>query len=185
MADKKNDGFVNIPVYGSLAYDFEAAPAYPEREWEQPRRDERKVVIPAPPETREQARRQTLVRPKQSISPVSIIGFACAAVFLVFSLMAKIQLTVVTDEAAGLESELAALQTAQARLLIEHESVFNRTEIEEYATGVLGMQRPRQEQIYYLNSSAPDKAVILEQSEGTYGLLDRLSDMFSFITEYF
>lgn len=183
MADRKD--FTNIPVFGSLAYDFETAPAYPEREWEGPRREERKVVIPAPPSTDEQIRERPLVRPKQAISPFSIIGFACAAVLLIFTLMAKIQLTVITDEAAVLESQFEALQLSQSRLRIEHESVFNRTEIEEYAISVLGMQRPREEQIIYLNSSAPDKAVVLEESEDTYGFFDRLSNMFGFIAEYF
>lgn len=187
MADKRNDGFVNIPVYGSLAYDFETAPVYPEREreWEQPRRDERKVVIPAPPETREQVHTKTRVLPRQAISPFAIIGFACAAVLLVFTLMAKIQLTVVTDEAARLESQFEELNLAQSRLLIEHESAFNRTEIEEYATSVLGMQRPRPEQIFYLNSSAPDKAVVLEGNNDSSGLLDKIADMFGFLSEYF
>ncbi len=98
---------------------------------------------------------------------------------------AKIQLTVVTDEAVKLETQLAELELAQNRLLIDYESVFNRTEIEEYATTVLGMQRPREEQITYLNTSVPDKAVVLEHASDTNSLTARLSDMFGFLGEYF
>lgn len=183
MAEKNKT--VNLPVYGSLAYDFETAVPVPEWEREAPRRDDRKIVIPAPPSTVEHVNTRTKARPKQTVSPFSVIGFACAAVLLVFTLLAHIQLTIVTDQTAELEASLEELQLSQSRLLIEHESVFNRTEIEEYAINVLGMQRPRAEQIIYLNSSAPDKAVVLESDEGKYSFLDRISEIFSLISEYF
>lgn len=184
MAEKQE--LTRIPVYGSLAYDFETVAAQPAPEWEYPQREERKVVIPAPPpQTEEQRRAQPLTRPKQSVSLLSILGFACAAVLLIFTLMAKINLTVVTDEAAALEKQLNALELEQNRLLIKYESVFNRTEIEEYAVGSLGMQRPRQEQIVYINSSAPDKAVVLEEESSSKGILDSISDVLGLIGEYF
>lgn len=181
MAEYKT--FVNMPVVGSLAYDLERTAPYPERE--RYREPERKVVIPAPPVADEKVSANAKVRTQQAVSPVALIGFACAAVLLVFTLMAKIQLTAVTDQAVKLESQLSELEMAQSRLLIEYESAFNLTEIEDFATSTLGMQRPREEQIIYLNSSAPNKAVILEDSEDSYGLSDRLYDMLKSIGEYF
>lgn len=190
MAEKQE--FTSIPVYGSLAYDFQTAMPYPEREWGMPppqrqEREDRRVVIPAPPmeDERVHTGSRTRTYPRQAISPFSIIGFACAIVLIIFTLMAKIQLTVITDQAVALETQLSELELAQNRLLIQYESVFNRTEIEEYATSVLGMQRPCQEQVIYLSSSAPDKAVVIEEAKGPGSLLDRLSDMFGFIAEYF
>ncbi len=173
------------PVNGSLAYDL--GTIAPAREWdrERYREPERKVVIPAPPVVKERVATRAKVKTQQSVAPLAIVGFICAAVLLVFTLMAKIQLTVVTDEAVKLETQLAELELAQNRLLIDYESVFNRTEIEEYATTVLGMQRPREEQITYLNTSVPDKAVVLEHDSDTNSFTDRLSDMFGFLGEYF
>lgn len=180
------DEFFNIPVSGSLAYDFTAQPDLtPEREWSWPGEDERKVVIPAAPRVEERAVRRHAVRSRQTVSPAAIIGFACAAVLLVFTLMAKIQLTAVTDQSVELENTLAELKTEQARLQIEYESAFNLTEIEEYATRELGMQRPREDQIYYLQGSAPDKAVVLEDTQEEKGFFDRLYEMLDFIGEYF
>jgi cell division protein FtsL len=186
MAEKQK--FTSIPVFGSLAYDFQTAVPLPDEEWglPVPRREERRVVIPAPPkiEEREVTRTESHTYPRQAVSPFAILGFACAAVLIVFTLMAKIQLTVVTDQAVALEEQLSELELARNRLLIKYESVFNRTEIEEYAIGVLGMQRPTEEQITYLNSSAPDKATILGEESAPPSILDKLSDMFGFIGEY-
>ena len=181
----KNE-FFDIPVSGSLAYDFTAQPELTrEHEWGWPGEDERKVVIPAAPRVEEQAARRHMVRSRQSVSPAAIVGFACAAVLLVFTLMAKIQLTAVTDQSVALENTLAELKTEQARLQIEYESAFNLTEIEEYAIRELGMQRPREDQTFYLQGSAPDKAVILESPQEEKGFFDRLYEMLDFIGEYF
>lgn len=178
--------FFDIPVSGSLAYDFTAQPEFPrEREWGWPVEDERKVIIPAAPRVEERTARRPMVRSRQSVSPAAIIGFACAAVLLIFTLMAKIQLTAITDQSVALESTLAELKIEQARLQIEYESAFNLTEIEEYATRELGMQRPREEQIFYLQGSAPDKAVVIENTQEEKGFFDRLYEMLDFIGEYF
>lgn len=179
MAAERNNPAYGSGVYGSLAYDYGKA---------LPRRDrpvDRQVIIPAPPRIREEERVAHRVRTKQGLSPTAIIGSACAAALLVFTLMARIQLTEVTDTAAHLEQQLIELEVAQNRLLIDYERAFNLTEIEEYATRELGMQRPRDEQIHYLSSAVPDKAVILSgESEGRdFG--DRLFDALSSIAEYF
>lgn len=178
-------GFYNIPVSGSLAYDFTAVPSWPERGWG-PRRDEEKVVIPAAPRTQERVAAGARVKSRQTVSPAAVLGFLCAAILLVFTLMAKIQLTEVTDQAVMLETRLAELETEQARLLIEYESAFNFTEIEEYATNMLGMQRPREEQMIYLHSAVPDKAVVLNSSaEKDKSLSEEIAEVFDFIGEYF
>lgn len=172
----------NRAVYGSLAYDFTAVPEfYPERE-RTPRRPgddyaRRRVVIPAPPQLGEEEQTRRAVRTKQSVSPAVLLGCALAAVMVVLFLMARIQLTEVTDVSAQLESRLTELESEQSRLRIEYESAFNLAEIEEYATTVLGMQKPREEQTYYLDSSVPDKAtVIKEENEG--GLWSKLTGFF-------
>ena len=176
-------GYGTRPVYGSLAYDLSGTAVYPDEGINPPPR--RKIVIPAPPEIKEQVFARTAVKPRQSIAPLSIVGFACAAVLVVFCLMAKIQLPAVTDEAVKYEQQLTELEVAQNRLLIDYEKAFNLTEIEEYASSQLGMQRPRDEQIYYIDSSVPDKAVIISGNEEEGSLTDRVFDFLSSIAEYF
>lgn len=174
--------YSKMSFYGSGYIGGSAAPdigRYPGRE------EERKVVIPAPPSVEEQTKTRTRVKNGQALSPVAVIGLMCSAVLLVFMLMARIQFTTVSDNAVALEQKLSDLQVEQTRLLIDYESVFNMTEIEEYATSVLGMQRPRDEQIYYLNSSVPDKAEVFEETDEKKGPLDRLLDMLASIGEYF
>jgi len=182
-AETKNAKYGDNAVYGSLAYDYGRAGAYRER-IERP--VDRQVIIPAPSKIREREASAARVKSRQSVSPLAIIGYACAAILVVFSLMAKIQLTEVTDSSAKLETQLSDLKTAQNRLLINYEKAFNMTEIEEYATTQLGMQRPRDEQVFYFESAVPDKAVILSgKDEGEAGLGERVFDALTSIAEYF
>lgn len=177
-AVSKQSRYGESGVYGSLAYDYGRVGDFNDRP------AGRQLVIPAPPRIREEVVGQARVRMRQSISPFAVIGYLCAAVLVVFTLMAKIQLTAVTDQSAHLEVQLAELQVAQNRLLINYEKAFNLTEIEEYASNTLGMQRPRDEQLYYLSSAVPDKAVILEGG-GSESFGDRIFDLLASLSEYF
>ncbi len=178
-----NGNYAKSTMYGSLAYDLSNTAVYPDEGAYAPPR--RKIVIPAPPEIKEQVSVASAVKSKQSVAPLSIIGYACAAVLVVFCLMAKVQLTAVTDAAVGLEQQMSELEVAQNRLLIDYESAFNLTEIEEYATSELGMQRPRDEQVFYLDSTIPDKAVIIDSSSEKDGFGNRIFDLLAAIAEYF
>ncbi len=174
--------YARTKFYGTSYIGGTAAPeigTWPERE------TERRVVIPAAPEVGEKAAHKAKVKNSQTVSPVAVIGITCAAVLMVFVLMARIQFTTVSDKAVALEQQLDDLKVERTRLLIEYESAFNMTEIEEYATSTLGMQRPREEQVCYINSSVPDKAVIIDDASEEKSLMDRISDMLSSIGEYF
>ena len=181
-ASAKNAKYGANTVYGSLAYDYGRAETYRER---MDRPVERQVIIPAPPRIREQVRTSAQVKTKQSVAPLAVIGYACAAILVIFTLMAKVQLTEVTDNSARLEQQLSELNVAQNRLLINYEKAFNLTEIEEYATTQLGMQRPRDEQVFYLENTVHDKAVILSGTDDKVGFGDRVFDAISSLAEYF
>lgn len=181
-ASTKNAKYNASPVYGSLAYDYGRVGTYREK---MDRPVERQVIIPAAPKIKERAAAATQVKTKQGIAPLAILGYACAAILVIFSLMAKIQLTEVTDTSAQLETQLTDLNVAQNRLLINYEKAFNLTEIEEYATTELGMQRPREEQVFYLENTVPDKAVIISSSENNDSFADRVFDALASISEYF
>ena len=98
--------------------------------------------------------------------------------------MAKIQLTEATDQTARLQTQLETLKTDQNRLLINYEKAFNTTELETYATTQLGMQRARDDQVYYLDSSVPDKAVVIEAKDED-SLAARIRAAFASLAEYF
>ena len=116
---------------------------------------------------------------------MALLGFGIAAVLLVFSLMARIQLIAVTDGTVELESQLSELQTENAKLQIAYESAFNLTEIEDYATRVLGMQQPRSDQVYYVNGTAVDRAEVMVEQTGEQRLSDRFDDLIASVGEYF
>lgn len=165
-------------VNGSLAYDL-SRPAAEEYLYSAP------VDIPAAPRTVEEVVPETVAVPKQAISPLAVLGFALAAVLLALSLMARAQLSTASEAVSELESQVATLQEEQDKLLIGYESAFNLTEIEDYAINELGMQKPRSDQLYYVNSTAQDKAVILAEDAEHVGLADRFGDFISSLVEYF
>ena len=119
-------------------------------------------------------------------SPLAVLGFAIAAVLIVVSLVARVQLSQASAEVSALEDQYTQLQEQQTRLRIDYESAFNLTEIEDYAIHELGMQKPRSDQLYYISSDATDTAVVLDQNAAEpLSLADRLGDFFSSILEYF
>ena len=145
------------------------------------------VETAACPRTTEAVVPESVPTPKQAIAPLAVLGFAIAAVLIVISLVARVQLSQASAEVSALEDQYAELQEQQTRLRIDYESAFNLTEIEDYAIHELGMQKPRSDQLYYISSSdAADTAVVLDQNAAEpLSLADRLGDFFSSILEYF
>ena len=145
------------------------------------------VEMPHAPRTTEAVVPESVPTPKQAIAPMAVLGFAIAAVLIVISLIARVQLSQASAEVSTLEDQYTELQEQQTRLRIEYESAFNLTEIEDYAIHELGMQKPRSDQLYYISSSdATDTAVVLDQNAAEpLSLADRLGDFFSSIVEYF
>ncbi|MEF2648534.1 MAG: cell division protein FtsL [Oscillospiraceae bacterium] len=145
------------------------------------------VELPHAPRTTEAVVPESVPTPKQAIAPLAVLGFAIAAVLIIVSLVARVQLSQASAEVSALEDQYAELQEQQTRLRIDYESAFNLTEIEDYAIHELGMQKPRSDQLYYISSSdAADTAVVLDQSAAEpLSLADRLGDFFSSILEYF
>ena len=145
------------------------------------------VEMPHAPRTTEAVVPESVPTPKQAIAPLAVLGFAIAAVLIVISLVARVQLSQTSAEVSALEDQYAQLQEDQTRLRIDYGSAFNLPEIEDYAIHELGMQKPRSDQLYYISSSdATDTAVVLDQNTAEpLSLADRLGDFFSSIVEYF
>ena len=172
-------------VYGSLAYDFNHPELYQEEYSAAPGR----VARPKPrtqtqTQTKVHTRARNVVHTKQSIAPMSIAGMLIAAFLCAIAIMAQAQLVGISDESVSLQSELDQLEEQQAKLKIRYESAFNMSDIEDYAIKSLGMQKPRADQIFYIDTSAPDKAVVIADAEEN-GFVDGVSDFLSSFTAYF
>jgi len=164
--------FVYVPgaVNGSTAYDFSHPGLYRE---EYSQTLEKPKAVP-------KVRTKAVPRTRQSVAPTAVIGAVIAAVALVCVMMANAQLMEVSVKSAALESQLADCTVQQAKLMVQYESAFNLSEIEQYATTTLGMQKANTDQIVYLDTSPQDKAVIM-QDAGADSMFNRVADFISSI----
>lgn len=186
--------FVTGAVDGTLAYDFGNPRVFPEEQvYERPEPRKRPKLRPVPQE-QEWIREDTAeriaesaqaVRNRQGFSPAALLAAAAVTVILVMVLLAQVQLVNISDNAAAMERHISELETERDKLTVEYETIFNLKDVEEYAVGVLGMQEPGEDQIYYLsNVASTDKAVIITHNNtGTLSL--GLEDLLSSLRAYF
>jgi cell division protein FtsL len=170
--------FVTGAVDGTLAYDFSSPQVLPQQEaYEDVYKAPRKQ--PAPQEqawikedSEVRADVQVHAHRRSGVGVLPVLGAACVAVLIVLVLLAQIQLVSISGTAVELEAQIEELKTQRDKLTVEYETVFNLKDVEEYATGVLGMQEPRDDQIYYLtNVNAGDKAVVItDESTNMFSL---------------
>ena len=171
-------------VFGSLAYDFNNPELYGEDyAVAEP------VAAPRPrtlTQTRTQVhtRARAVVHTRQSIAPMSIVGMVAAAFLVVIAILAQAQIVGISSDSVALQNQLTELEEQQSKLRIAYESAFNMAEIEDYAIHTLGMQRPRADQIFYIDTSSPDKAVVVADGAND-GFVDRVSDYLSGTLSYF
>ncbi len=157
-------------VYGDLAYDLDRE--LRERELrhagEAPRR--REAAAPAvKPKVRSVSRVQ--VRERQHVSALSVVGFMAVAAMAVLVLMSYIQLTGLSTETVRLKSQLSALETENVTLTAQHERMFDLDTVKAAAEAA-GMTKPSGSQVYYVDLSGGDSAVVYRQEEP--GILSRL-----------
>ena len=182
----KSYNFVTGAVDGTLAYDFSNPAFFPQEEEyyeEPPRKAEPRETTWVREDVREKV--QTVVGRKQGFSPLAVMGVMCVVVLFVMTLLAQIQLVDISRAAVDLERQITVLEDERDKLTIEYETIFNLKDVEEYAVGVLGMQEPRDDQIYYLtNVSSADKAVVLSGG-GTNMFSLGLEDLAESVKAYF
>lgn len=186
--------FVTGAVDGTLAYDFGSTRVFGDEEViESPEPKRRPRLRPVPQErewvredTEERAAEHARAKERgQGISPAAVLAAVAVTVLLVMVLLAQVQLISLSDSSARLESRIDELETERDKLTVEYESIFNLKDVEEYAVGVLGMQEPSEDQIFYLtNVASSDRAVIITRdSTGTLSL--GLEDLLSSLRSYF
>ena len=187
MAAYRRRSSTAYDTYGSVAY----APAYDGSAVRAPRRQE-EVLQPAPrPRQREQVRRHALertqvqVREAGQVAPFAVVGFLAVAVFAVLLVMSYAQLAVSNDAMVTLRGQLDDLQAEHAVLSAQYEKVFDMDKLQA-AVGD-EMVRPDNDQVTYLDLSAPDQVTVYteERSGGLSGALASAGRVLDGFLEYF
>lgn len=125
------------------------------------------IYVPARKRIEETVAANTKALTKQSISPLVLAGFVVAIMLLVIGLIARIEFTTISAEAADLQAQVNELTEENSRLTIRYESALNLAEVEDYAVNTLGMQRPSTDQIIYVNGSSQDRAEVVNPGSET------------------
>ena len=126
------------------------------------------------------------MREKQSLSVFSVLGFGAVAALAVLVLLSYVQLTALSAETVSLQNELAQLEEENVILTAQYERMFDLNTIKEAAESA-GMSKPSSSQIYYIDLSEGDSAVVYEEAEPSLlsQLLDSLHHGVYAVVEYF
>lgn len=179
--------YYSSAVNGSLAYDFDAL----ERQLEQTG-DMGRDLYTAPLEERSadviaRAHEHTKarVRTAQRLSPVIVVGYSALAVMLTLLVVCYVQLAAISNNVVAMNKEATQLETDQVILQTQYERAYDLASVKEAAMAA-GMDRPSDSQIYYIDLSDPDNAVIYQdQEEGLLGWLKELGSSIFAMVEYF
>ena len=175
-------------VYGDLAYDLdrEVREHALRHAGESPRRRpaEPEATPKAKPRVRSLSKAQA--RQRQKVSVLSVLGVGAAIGLAVLLMMGYIQLTAISDEVVSLQNQLAELETENVALTAQHEQMFDPATVKEVAEAA-GMSKPSSSQIYYIDLSEGDSAVVYQQEESNLlsRLLTSLNHGIYAVVEYF
>jgi len=105
-----------------------------------------------------------LVRERQGVSALAVIGVAAVVILAVLVLLSYIRLTVIAADTVSLKTELAELQTRNVTLTAQYEQMFDLATVKD-AAAAAGMAKPSGSQVHYLDLSGEDTAVIYREEE--------------------
>jgi len=137
------------------------------------------------PEEFEDIRSVKKTKEKRAImTPLGGFGIVVGAVIIVASLIAQISVTRTSTEKSTLQKEYSLALEEQARLKLDYESKFDLTEIEREAKALLGMRVATELQVVYIGAEPSDRVMILKDGSSQGGLLGKISDILSRLSEY-
>ncbi len=153
-------------VMGDLAYKRKTAP--------------RETIFTPEYTTYEQERQaqvevQEIARVAQSVPVVAMVGFAAVVMMAVMMMVSYVQLTDLSTQVTSLRTELSLLETENITLTTTYEQMFDLATVKESAT-TSGMTKPSSSQIYYIDLSGGDTAVVYETPE-KISTVDRLMNI--------
>ena len=148
-------------VNGSLALDldYELRERELRHAGETPRRQE---AVKEQPRVRKEVQEQ--VRPRQRVSVLTAVGFFAVVGLALMVLMSYIQLMELSAKTVQLKQQLVALEAENVSLTAEYEQMFDRATVKEAAEAA-GMTKPSASQVYYIDLSNGDNAVVYQKEE--------------------
>ncbi len=138
------------------------------------------------PRYEEQARPRVVVRPAGKVSLFAVAGFSALTVMAVLIIMSYVQLSAISRDVVGLNSEMTKLQGEEAILRARYELAYDVSAIESAVTADGSMSRPQAGQMVYVDLTEPDSVVVYEKGEETTGgFLDGARQIVEHILAYF
>ena len=144
---------------GAAAYDVYSV----ENTLRQPVREPERHELP---QERELPRKRQRVRARTAVAPFTILGAAISACMMILVIFGYVQLFEATSEVSKLENQLSALQSQQTQLQSRYEARIDLDAISAEA-GTLGLSKPSQEQIVYVNLAGTDQAEIYKTEKSS------------------
>jgi len=143
---------------GAAAYDVYAWNDQAARQYEDGRAYEQSRQYELPEEqVREQPYRR--VKSRTAIAPFTLVGMLTVACLMILVIFGYVQLFEASSRVSRLESRLQSLQEEQLLLQSKYEGKIDLAAIEQRASE-LGLRKPSQEQIVYVNLTGTDQAEI-------------------------
>lgn len=126
------------------------------------------------------------VRQRQKLSLVSVTGIVLAAALAVLMLVSHIQLTALSNDTVKLKDELVTLQAEHVSLTAQYERVYDLETVKAAAVAA-GMTKPSNSQIFYIDLSEGDSAVVYEPEEpdAISRMVDSVQRGVKAVVEYF
>lgn len=144
---------------GAAAYDVYSV----ENTLRQPVRQPMRLRLPQEQELPQKRQR---VRARTAVAPFTILGAAISACMMILVIFGYVQLFEATSRVSKLESQLQSLQEEQLLLQSKYEGKIDLAGIEEQAE-TLGLKKPSQEQIVYVNLTGTDQAEIYKTEKSS------------------
>ena len=118
------------------------------------------------PQEQELPQKRQRVRARTAVAPFTILGAAISACMMILVIFGYVQLFEATSRVSKLESQLQSLQEEQLLLQSKYEGKIDLAGIEEQAE-TLGLKKPSQEQIVYVNLTGTDQAEIYKTEKSS------------------
>ncbi len=108
-----------------------------------------------------------------------IVGLVLSA-----GIYSRVMLTETVDQLSRAEATLAELQSEQTRLKMQLDSKASIKNIEQYATGTLGLNRAEKYQINYIALSGDDKIAAVDVKTSGKLLIPDINELFYAFVEH-
>lgn len=116
------------------------------------------------PEERPVPRKQQRVKARTALAPFTLFGMLAVACMLVLVVFGYVRLFEATSRVSELQSQLQELQSQQTMLRSKYEARIDLDSIEASAKE-LGLSKPTQEQVIYVNLSGTDRAELYQEEK--------------------